>query len=323
MSALRVGIIGPGGIALRHAQAAQTMPEAFELVVAAGRDAARTAAFADPLGMRSVTGMAALIAEKPDLVIVALPPHAHEGQVEALGRAGIHVLVEKPIALDMARARAQVEATRDVVAACGFMGRFGAAVERWDDLEAAGTTGPAGQFVGHYHCNALHADWWREREKSGGQMVEQLIHIADIARHTLGMPDTVYARASNLFHRDVPKFTSEDASAIVLGYDDGRIGVLHASDIAIPGRWLKGWQVLAQRASGVFSDYGEGKLIVHGGAPERVSDPRDLLAAQLADVAGAIRDGRPPRVPLGEGADTLQIVLAARQSADEGREVRL
>ena len=79
-------------------------------------------------------------------------------------------------------------------------------------------------------------------------MVEQLIHIVDLARHSLGMPQTVYARAANLFHRDVERYTGEDVSAIVLGYDDGRIGVLHATNVAIPGRWMKRWQIVAERA---------------------------------------------------------------------------
>src|SRR5690606_12428322 len=121
-----------------------------------------------------------------------------------------NLLVEKPIALDLARARSMVEASRGVVAACGFMYRFGAAVARWDALQGAGETGRIGYFSGHFHCNALHAPWWRDRAKSGGQMVEQLIHIADLARHVLGMPETAYARAANLFHRDVPGYTSED-----------------------------------------------------------------------------------------------------------------
>ena len=86
-------------------------------------------------------------------------------------------------------------------------------------------------------------------------MVEQLIHIADLARANLGMPQTVYARAANLFHTGVERYDSEDVSAIVLGYDDGRIGVLHASNIAVPGRWMKQWQAVGERMTGLFADW--------------------------------------------------------------------
>jgi predicted dehydrogenase len=157
-------------------------------------------------------------------------------------------------------------------------------------------------------------------------MVEQLIHIADLARHSLGMPATVYARAANLFHRDVERYTGEDVSAIILGYEDGRVGVLHASNAAIPGRWMKGWQIVAARATGVFSDWNNAEIVTHGGGEpisELVKGAADPFVAQLIDVAAAIRETRAPLVPLSDGLDTLRIVLAARQSADERREVVL
>lgn len=324
MSRLRVGILGPGGIAARHLEAAQKLPDTFEPVAACGRDAERTAAFAARFGLTAYTDFARMLGEAQlDLLIVALPPFAHSGQVEAAARAGVNLLVEKPIALDMDRASAMLAASRNVVAACGFMYRFGAAVTRLDEAVDAGAAGRIGHFSGSFHCNALHADWWRERALSGGQMVEQLIHITDLARHWLGMPRTVYARAGNLFHTGVARYTSEDVSAIVLGYDDGRIGVLHSSNIAAPGRWMKGWQVLGERASGLFTDFNSAEIIAHGSDPEHIASDRDVFVTQLADVADAIRDRRPPKVPLSDGADSLKIALAARQSADERREIRL
>jgi predicted dehydrogenase len=264
---------------------------------------------------------------RPDLLIVALPPFAHRGEVEAACRAGVHVLVEKPIALDLEQAAGMVEAAAAarVVAACGFMYRFGAAVGRWDELARAGETGRAGHFSGSLHSNALHAPWWRERQKSGGQLVEQLIHIVDLARHTLGTPQTVYARAANLFHRDVPGYSAEDVSAVILGYEDGRIGVLHASNAAAPGRWAKRWQIVARRMTGVFEDWNHAELIRTEGeaTSRRVAGTRDVFVAQLEDVARAVAEGRRPRVPLEEGAASLRVALAARRSAEERREVAL
>ena len=141
------------------------------------------------------------------------------------------------------------------------MYRFGDAVVRWDQARAAGETGRVGLFAGQFHCNALHAEWWRERAKSGGQMVEQLIHIVDLARHQLGEPQSVYARAGNFFHRDVERYDSDDLSAIVLGYDDGRLGVLNATNGAVPGRWDKLWQIVAERMTGRFTGWNSATLV--------------------------------------------------------------
>ena len=195
---------------------------------------------------------------------------------------------------------------------------------RWDQARAAGEAGRAGLFVGQFHCNSMHADWWRERAKSGGQMVEQLIHIVDLARHQLGGPQTVYARAASFFHRDVAGYDSDDVSAIVLGYNDGRVGVLNATNGAIPGRWDKLWQIVAERMTGRFTGW-NAAVLTHTNEPhsENIDTQTDVFVAQLADVCAAIREQRAPRVPLADGAETLRIMLAAWESAQTGREIRL
>jgi predicted dehydrogenase len=326
MQRLRVGLLGSGGIAARHAAAAVMLAEQLELVACCGRTEPNVAAFANRFGLTPFTNLHRMLdASRLDLLIVALPPDAHAGQVEEAARAGVHLLVEKPIALDMARARSMLDAVSKagVIAACGFMYRFGAAVTRWDAAVAGGETGRAGLFTGQFHCNALHAQWWREQAKSGGQMVEQLIHIVDLARHHLGEPQSVYARAGNFFHRDVDRYDSDDVSAIVFGYDDGRVGVLNATNGAIPGQWHKSWQIVAERMTGRFTGWNTATLTHTVGTPrsEEIDAQTDVFVAQLADVAAAIRERRKPQVPLVEGASTLRIVLAARQSAAERREL--
>jgi predicted dehydrogenase len=328
MTPLRVGLLGCGSIGARHANATAALAGQMQLVACCGRDAERVAAFARPYGatayvdFRRMLDVAAL-----DLLIVALPPFAHAGEVEAAARAGIHLLVEKPIALNLTRAKAMTDAAGEagVVAACGFMYRFGDAVARWDRLAAAGETGRVGLFTGQFHCQALHAEWWRERARSGGQMVEQLIHIVDLARHQLGEPQTVYARAANFFHRSTERYDSDDASAMILGYDDGRIGVLNATNGAVPGKWEKLWQIVAEKMTGRFTGWNAGVLTRTEGVPhvEEIDTQTDVFVAQLTDVAAAIRERRAPRVPLTDGERTLRIVLAAAQSASERREIQV
>jgi predicted dehydrogenase len=327
MSPLRVGLLGCGGIARRHAAAIAALSDRMQFVACCGRDEQKVATFANELGATPHIDLRRMLdASRLDLVIVALPPYAHAGQVEMIAAAGVNVLVEKPIALEMPRADAMVEATRNagVVAACGFMYRFGDAVLRWDEARAAGETGRVGLFVGQFHCNALHARWWRDRTKSGGQMVEQLIHIVDLARHQLGEPQNVYARAANFFHRDVAGYDSDDVSAIVLGYDDGRIAVLNATNGAIPGRWDKLWQIVGERMTGRFTGWNAAVLTrTDEVRSESIDTQTDVFVAQLADVCAAISEKRAPRVPLAEGAATLRIALAAWESAQTGREVRV
>jgi predicted dehydrogenase len=121
----------------------------------------------------------------------------------------------------------------------------------------------------------------------------------------------------------VPGYTAEDVSALVLGYDDGRVGVLHASNGAVPGRWMKGWQIVAARATGMFADWNHAEIVHTGGEvhSETIAGTTDPFAAQLADLRDAIAGRRAPRVPLADGLATLRIVLAAQRSAETHAEI--
>ena len=323
MTELRVGLLGCGGIGARHAGAVKALGERMALVGCCGRDLERTRAFAVEHGGIAYVDLDTMIDAGIDLLIATLPPYNRHGEIEHAAQRGVHLLVEKPIALDMDSATRMVDVVEasGVVAAIGFMYRFGDAVRRWRSLD----TGPVGLYVGGYYCNALHAHWWRKRALSGGQILEQAIHQVDLIRHLVGEPDSVYARCANLFHRDVPDYDVEDVSAMIFGWDDGRLATLSASNIAIPGVWQKEWAVMAERMTGRFTSWNEAVLTRTQGEvmSEAIVGDTDPFVAQLADVADAIGEEREPYIPLREGAATLRLALAALQSAKEGRELRL
>lgn len=323
MTRLRVGMLGCGGIAVRHAQSVAALDDRMELVACCGRDLGRTETFAGEHGGKAFVDLDRMLAEAaPDLVIATLPPYARGGEVERIAAAGVHLLVEKPIALDMAAADAMAAAVEQagVTAAIGFMYRHGDAVKAWD---AAGA-GRVGVMTAAYHCNSLHAPWWREEAKSGGQILEQLLHLIDLVRHFMGEPDSVFARRARLFH-DEPGYDVEDVSAMIFSWDDGRIATLNANNIAVNGIWHKDWALFAERITGRFASWDQAEFRASNGSgkPHIVASQNSPFVAQLLDLADAIRDGRPPRVPLREGAASLRLALAARRAADDKREIRL
>ncbi len=329
MKRLRAGMLGCGSIAHKHAQAIAALPEQVELVALCDHTPAKASTLAEQYsGGRAAIfdDYYALIEQGDlDLLVISLPPFRHADEIELAAARGIHVLVEKPIALTSEHAWRMVDAAEraGIKTEVGFMYRFGRAVE---ELRAKVPPDSVGLFSARYFCNSLHTYWWRSREKSGGQLVEQAIHLVDLMRYTVGEPVSVYSRQSNFFHRDVPDYTIEDVSATVFGFANGALGVLYATNGAVPGKWIKEWRVVSSGLVAEFTDWNHA-VFMYTGAPEpraeNIAADQNVFVLQMQDLVDAIRTGRETRTPLREGAKSLDLALAAVRSAGTHTEISL
>jgi predicted dehydrogenase len=332
MNPLRLGILGCGDFAHRHAAIVAALPERARLVACCDRNEWKARAFADKYAPGEGTVFTAhremFDRAKLDGVLICLPPYGHTDEVQLAAERGLHFLIEKPIAPRSDQAWAMVEAAEraGVKTQVGFMLRFGAAIDRFRALQGEGRTGATGLLTARYFCNALHAPWWRIREKSGGQILEQVIHLLDLFRFLGGEPAAVFSRQDNLFHRDVPGYTVEDVSATLITFRNGGLGVIAATNNAIPGKWTHDYRIVAQRLTADFA--GPNHAIFtptdgSGACPTELASDLDFRREQMLDFLRAIETGGPTRTPIREGARTLDLALAAVRSAAENREIKL
>jgi predicted dehydrogenase len=150
--------------------------------------------------------------------------------------------------------------------------------------------------------------------------------MVDLIRFLMGERDTVYNRQANLFHRQVADYTVEDVSATMFGFSEGDWGVLYATNGAIPGRWINNYRLVAQNLTAEFADANHATLFYTSqplSPSEVVTSDRDLHLAEMVDLVTAIRQRGETRTPLREGARSLDLPLAARRSAETGREIAL
>ena len=324
---LRAAMIGCGRIARRHA-AVLTALEGVHLAGCCDHTAENAAAFSQEFGgIRAYTDCEAMFAELGlDIVYICLPPFAHGNEVDLAGQHGVHFLIEKPIALTMEQALHMADAVKasGVKSQVGFMFRHGEAVQ-WLRQQVCDKSRPA-FMSGRYACNALHRRWWRDRRQSGGQLLEQVIHLLDVARYLLGEPVEVYAAQDNLFHRQMADYTIEDASATVIRFDSGSLAVIAATNGAIPGRWESEWRVVQQNLTVDFSDSNHAVIWHTDQSPvatKVIAAETDLFRAQALDLLAAIRDDRPTLAPIEEGVRSLRLALAAVHSAETGMPVAI
>jgi predicted dehydrogenase len=332
MKRLRTAILGCGGFARVHVKNLISLSDEIELTAFCDHHddnacefskeytAGKGSIFTDHREMFEKAGL--------DLVVICLPPFAHANEVEVAAQHGVHILIEKPIALSSEHAWQMVEAAENahIKTQVGFMFRFGTAIERIRELIISGEIGPTGLMSARYFCNSLHAPWWRDRTKSGGQLVEQVIHMVDLMRYLMGDAISVYSRQENLFHREVQDYTVEDVSATVFGFQGGAIGVIYATNGAIPGKWINDYRFVAQRLTAEFSNANNALLHFTAETPvrtETIQSEKNIHLAELQDLLTAIRTDGQTRTPLREGAKSLDMALAATHSAETRQEVSL
>ncbi|MGC8601542.1 MAG: Gfo/Idh/MocA family protein [Thermoprotei archaeon] len=328
---LRAGIIGCGGVANTHATNLSKNPEvklvAFcDVIEKAAIDfnqkyaAGKANVYTDYVQM--------LEKEKLDVVYICLPPFAHKDEVQVAAENGTNIFIEKPIALSEELASKMVASVRahKVKSQVGFMFRHGSAVERVKQMMDEGKIGAPSLFIGRYFCNSLHSNWWREKEKSGGQIVEQIIHVYDMARYLAGEPIKVMAEMDNLFHKDVERYTAEDVSSSIIKFKGGAIGSISATNTAIPNRWISDWYLVTKNATIYFESANTATITWTNETwppEEKITSNKEIYNAETLDLISAIKEDREARVPIEEGYLSLKLVLAVRRAAEEGIAVKL
>ncbi len=123
---LRVAVVGAGGWGEQHARIFSRRPDT-ELVGIVGRDPARTSTRAAAYGTQGFTDIDEMLAQaKPDLVTVCLPNEAHFDPTLRLIRAGVPLLVEKPLVFDLDEADTLIReaADRDLFFAINLNHRY-------------------------------------------------------------------------------------------------------------------------------------------------------------------------------------------------------
>jgi predicted dehydrogenase len=327
---LTAGILGAGQMGRRHGT--NLMKLGAQVVAVCDRDPARAAELAAALSpeTRSFDDFARMLdAVEMDILYLCLPPFAHEGQLEAAAAKGIHLFVEKPIAIDTRQAAKMVEAVRKagVISQVGYHMRFNETVARLKALVDSGATGRPTLFDGRYACNSLHGKpWWMDKEKSGGQVFEQVIHIYDMAMHLLGNPATAVGFLDDLCHREIPGYTVEDTSVSAIRFQSGALASIAASNCAVPGEWNSSFTVVFEKLTAHFQGDDCAEFIHTGETPPRreILETRgDPHFAETVAFLQAVRGGTPSPCPISEGFRSLQLVEAVVRSSEEGRFITL
>ena len=341
MAKSKIVVVGAGLIGRKHIELVRSIAELAAIVdpAPAAKDVAETH------GVRLFEDLGNCIeAVRPDGVIVASPNGLHLEHASVCLKAGIPVLVEKPLADTAASGRAIVDlaASTGVPVLVGHHRRHSPVIEAAHSLVGEGRLGQVVMVNAMFWLNKP-ADYfdmtWRTLP-GGGPTYINLIHDIDLLQHLCGPIVQVQALESNA----VRSIAVEDSSAVILAFESGALGTVTISDtVSAPWSWeltagenpaypktdQSCYTIGGTQASLSLPDL---RVWTHEGTQswwspmnaQTVSAGRnDPVEAQFRHFLEVI-DGRvAPRVTAEDGLRNIEVLEAIKTAAETGGKVRV
>jgi UDP-N-acetyl-2-amino-2-deoxyglucuronate dehydrogenase len=336
---MRVGIIGTGAIAGKHAQAYKNI--GYTITACTDWTPDRGRAFAQATGATFVSTPEDLC-RRPDVdyVDVCTFPVYRLAAVQLCAALRKDILVQKPMAVDLASARQMVITAGKAGIQLGVVSQH-----RFDDsilfLKKALGEERLGRILefdayikwfrsAAYYARSVKGTWSVE---GGGALISQAIHQIDLLLHLNGPVEEVFGYWQlAALHR----IESEDVLCAVLRYASGATGIVQASTALWPGSperleihgtkgaaIVTGDQLTTWNVQDDAGDPAPLSLQAASGASDPMAISLTPFERQFIDFGEACRNGRPPQSSGIEGFRALQLVRAIYTSCSEGRKVKI
>ena len=266
-----------------------------------------------------------------DAVIVNTPHFQHFQMATDAMDAGLNVLVDKPMAINLREADAMIETARKMGVKLGVVlqSRFDPVFRR---IKTAVDEGRFGRLIlgdaavkwfrtqEYYSSNPWRGCWATE---GGGALINQAIHTIDVLRWVMGAPKCLWAQMGAYAH----KIDVEDLAVAAIRFENDALGTIQGSTAVYPGlptmleihgtsgtavvegEKLRTWAVVGEKEESVES---EKEGLKAWAAPELL--PAANHASVIADFAEAVLEDRQPYVDGFEGRKSLELVKAIYKS---------
>ena len=342
------GLVGTGVIAHNHAQAIRALAgqHGLELVGVLGRSDAKAREFAEEYAIPVASVDPKSFFSRADIHVVCIltPSGLHlEPSLQAI-RAGKHLLVEKPLEIDLERVDTMLGAADEagVRVECIFQARFTEGARALKNAIEAGRFGRLCLCSAYikWHRGAPYYTGWKGTLDidGGGAVINQSIHAIDLLQWLVGMPAEVFAWKTRRVHAGIE---AEDTACAALRFADGAMGAIEATTAAWPG-WERRIEICGEFGSVALED----EKVVRWDFREARAEDAEILAKaarnttrtgagasniigfeghqlQIEQMVIALRQGAP--MPIGGRAarNAVALVRALYESAERGSPVRI
>ncbi|MEO8350786.1 MAG: Gfo/Idh/MocA family oxidoreductase [Chthoniobacteraceae bacterium] len=340
---VKVGLIGSQFISAIHAESLRHC-QAAEMLAVASPTPGNAAKFAQTHGIPHHFIDYQKLLEMPeiDLVVVGIPNHLHCEAVLAAAAAGKHIVLEKPMCLNLAEADRMIDACAQAKVKLMYAEElcFAPKYVRLKQLLDSGALGEPTLIKQSEKHDGPHAPHFWDVERSGGGVTMDMgCHAIEFFRWMLGRPPvkSVYAQMSTQVHRD--KTLGEDNALLILEFANGVIGLAEESWTKLGGmddraevhgsKGVAYADLLHGNAIETYSLGGYDYAVEKAGSTKGWSFTIYEEAwnygfhQEMAHFVDCVQHDKPPLVTGEDARAVLEIIFAAYESARTGSKVSL
>ena len=337
---LKFGVVGLGSIARHHIKSIAATG-GCELIAVTSSSAEKRKNAQTEHGVRAFSTVEEMVQlPELDVVCICTPSGMHRDPCIVAAQAGKHVITEKPLEINLARAQEMIDACRqaEVTLSCIFQNRY---IPEYQSLVESVAQGKLGKLV----LGNAYVKWYRPPEyyasnpwrgtltgDGGAALINQSIHSIDQLINVMGPVKSVMGKVATLTHA----IEGEDVGTAILEFENGALGTIEGST-AIKAGFPERIEVHGEQGSIVLE---AGKVIHHStqdkqkfavdksaGTASASSDPTavdvSLHIAQFQDIVSSITNGEEPTVNGEEAMKALRVITAIYESSKSGKVVYL
>lgn len=331
---MRIGIVGAGSMGHAHAPSWKLLKSmGAELVGVVTNRPESAKAFAQQYDLKPYTSIDALI-EDVDILDICTPTNLHKEMTIKAAQAGKHVICEKPIALTVEDAKIMIDACEKagvrlfIAHVVRFVSQYQAA-KRSIDAGHIGKPCVIRLTRAGYQPRKSTDNWFVDAERSGGMMLDLMIHDYDYARWLSGDVKRVFAKSARAENPQSPG----DYALVTLRFVDGTIAHIEGGWAYPPGFFRTSMDIAGTDGLIEWSSDDVETMHTHLANPPKVqADEVAVPGAKAADSPftrqlghfyDCIRNQSEPIVTAHDALQALEIGLAAIESARTGKPVIL
>ena len=283
-----------------------------------------------------------MIAEvKPELVSIATESGVHAEIALYCIEQGIHVIIEKPMAMSMRDANEIIKRSEEMgvkVCAC-HQNRFNVAIQKMRNALEEGRFGRLSHGSIHVRWNRnqdyyTQAPWRGTWAQDGGCLMNQCIHGIDLLRWTFGDEvEEVYGQTRQQFH---DYLEAEDIGMAIVKFKNGAIATIEGTTNVYPKNLEETLYVFGEKGTVKIGGTSTNNIDVWDFSDENEDDEKNKGLKEatsnvygnghtslFADVINAIQTDRKPYIDAVAGKNALEMILAIYKSQKTGQPVKL